>query len=203
MSLLEQIALADERGLAASGLACLDRCLPPTGRGDPEPLRPLWASCENGADWVARLAGVREALECDAPEGEASGDTGPEGGGDTGSVAARVRALLAAAPADFEAEPLRAWSDACSLLALDVHREFDLPSAGGAELLRRCRAGGTEGVGPLVSGELRRQIEILDVLAETAGTVGSGAGLLRVLDLSTEGQRVLRAVMSRRARSRA
>ena len=43
MSLVELIAQADERGLAASGLACLDRCVPLLG-GDDEILRPLWAS---------------------------------------------------------------------------------------------------------------------------------------------------------------
>ncbi|MDX2784412.1 hypothetical protein PV379_44960, partial [Streptomyces caniscabiei] len=42
MSLVELMAQADERGLAAGGLACLDRCVPLLG-GDDEVLRPLWA----------------------------------------------------------------------------------------------------------------------------------------------------------------
>ncbi|MFC8231206.1 hypothetical protein [Streptomyces sp. NPDC057287] len=184
MSLVELIAGADGRGLAASGLACLDRCLPPPeAGGDPEPLRPLWASCESGAEWAARLDGVHAALEAAA---------------ESDAVAARVRALLGAAPRDFAAGPLRAWADACSHLALDVHRECDVP-AGGTET--PGRSGPADG-GPLVAGELRRQALILETLAETAGTPGGGAGLRRVLDLSTEGRRVLRAVMSRRARGR-
>ncbi|WP_405692822.1 hypothetical protein [Streptomyces sp. NBC_01185] len=184
MSLLELIARADGRGLAASGLACLDRCLPPPGTGgDPEPLRPLWASCESGAEWAARLDGAHASLEAAA---------------ESDAVAARVRALLGAAPRDFAAVPLRAWAEACSLLALDVHREFDVP-AGGTEVFR---GPGREDGGPLVTGELRRQSDILATLAETAGSPGGGAGLRRVLDLSTEGRRVLRAVVSRRARGR-
>lgn len=208
MSLMELIALADERGLAAGGLACLDRCLPPPAEGDePEPLRPLWASCENGQEWEARLAAVRAALDGDATAGAGdaagTGETPPGDGpaaGDTPAI--RVRAMLAAAPRDFAVAPLRAWADACSLVALDIHRTFDFPAAGGVEQLNRCRTGDLEGSGPLVTGEVRRQIEILETLAESGGTVGSGAGLRRALDLSTEGQRVLRAVMSRRARGR-
>ncbi len=185
MSLLELIARADERGLAVSGVACLDRCLPAEDGGDPEPLRPLWAACGKGAEWAARLDAVHTALEATA-------------GGD--AVVARVRALLGAAPRDLAAEPLRAWADACSLLALDVHRAYDFPAgddAGGEDL----RAGDGAGAGPLVTGELRRQSEILESLAEAAGAEGGGTGLRRVLDLSTEGRRVLRAVVSRRARS--
>lgn len=193
MSLLELIALADERGLAASGLACLDRCLPLLADdGEPEPLRPLWASCEDGQEWATRLVAVRESLE--------STDI-------TDGPAVQVRTMLGVAPSDFVAGPLREWADACSLVALDIHRQFDFPGPGpaedGAELLKRCRAGETEGGGPLVVGELRRQIQILESLAETTGTVGSGAGLLRVLDMSTDGRRILRAVMSRRARGQA
>ncbi|MEU0145412.1 hypothetical protein ABZ119_05530 [Streptomyces sp. NPDC006288] len=193
MTLLEQIARADERGLAASGLACLDRCLPPPeDGGDPEPLRPLWASCESGAQWAARLDAVHAALERAAPAG---------GTADGGGTAARIRALLGAAPRDFAAGPLRAWADACSLLALDVHRELDFP-ADGAQELELYRAGGAAGHGPLVARELLRQTEILETLAETDGTVGGATGLRRVLDLSAEGRRVLRAVASRRARAR-
>ncbi|MET8769844.1 hypothetical protein ABZV94_23550, partial [Streptomyces sp. NPDC004658] len=61
MSLVELIAQADERGLAASGLACLDRCLPLLG-GDGELLRPLWARLADGSDWSADLARARTAL---------------------------------------------------------------------------------------------------------------------------------------------
>ncbi|MER7057277.1 hypothetical protein [Streptomyces sp. NPDC000351] len=57
--------------------------------------------------------------------------------------------------------------------------------------------GGAEGVSPLVAAELRRQVTVLEVLA------GHGpAGLRRALEVSTEGRRVLRAVVSRRARGR-
>ncbi|MFE9365203.1 hypothetical protein ACFYNN_20920 [Streptomyces sp. NPDC006978] len=188
MSLLELIARADERGLAASGVACLDRCLPPPGAGeDPEPLRPLWACCESGADWAARLGAVHTALE-----GAAARD----------ATAARIRTQLDAAPRDFAAGPLRAWADACSLLALDIHRESDVPVGDGAPTPEIRRAGAAAGGGPLVTGELRRQAEILEGLAETTGGAGGPTGLRRALDLSTEGRRVLRAVMSRRARGR-
>ncbi|MFF9685097.1 hypothetical protein [Streptomyces sp. NPDC014623] len=188
MSLLELIARADERGLAASGVACLDRCLPPPEDGDdPEPLRTLWAGCESGADWAGRLDAAYAALE---------------GAAERDATAARVRTLLGAAPRGFDAVPLRAWADACSLLALDVHRESDVPAGDGAQTSGDCRTGGSPGCGPLVTGELRRQIRILESLAGTTGAAGGGAGLRRVLDLSTEGRRVLRAVMSRRARGR-
>jgi hypothetical protein len=50
---------------------------------------------------------------------------------------------------------------------------------------------------PLVAAELRRQEVILELLAEH----GKG-GLRLALDASTEGRRVLRAVVSRRARGR-
>ncbi|MGW1815042.1 hypothetical protein ACWCQM_15995 [Streptomyces sp. NPDC002125] len=195
MNLLELIADADERGLAASGLACLDRCLPPAEDGsDPEPLRPLWASCETGARWADRLDAVHAELERAGADG-----AGPV----TGATTVRVVALLGAAPREFEAGPLRAWADACSLLALDVHGRFDFPAATDTEALNRCREGGAAGGGPLVLGELRRQAEILEILGGTAETAGGASGLRRVLDLSVEGRRVLRAVMSRHARGRA
>jgi hypothetical protein len=50
---------------------------------------------------------------------------------------------------------------------------------------------------PLVAAELRRQITVLELLATTAP-----GGLRQVLAVSTEGRRVLRAVVSRRARGR-
>ncbi|MFE3372275.1 hypothetical protein ACFXOK_22115 [Streptomyces sp. NPDC059173] len=191
MSLLELIGRADERALAAGALACLDRCLPLLAGTGAEPLRPLWASCENGRDWAIRLAAVRTELE------QASVPDGP---------AALVRAMLGAAPSDFAAQPLREWADACSLVGLRVHGRFDAPDgeapADEEDLLKAARSGEPAAVGPLVAGELERQVRILEILAETTGTAGSGAGLRKALDLSTEGRRVLRAVMSRRARGR-
>ncbi|MFD9600332.1 hypothetical protein [Streptomyces sp. NPDC059970] len=195
MSLLELIAAADERGLAASAVACLDRCLPqPADGADPDPLRPLWAGCADGSGWPDRLAEVRAALDAAAV---------------TEGAAPQIRKLLGEAPVDRAAPELREWADACSLAALKTHCRFDAQGGDEAEsedrieLLNRCRTEGPEGAGPLLAGELRRQIQILETLAETTGTVGSGAALRRVLDLSTEGRRVLRAVVSRQARGRA
>ncbi|MFI5902750.1 hypothetical protein [Streptomyces cyaneofuscatus] len=192
MSLLELIERADERALAASAVACLDRCLPLlAGPDGPEPLRPLWASCEDGREWAIRLAAIRTAMDDEAVS------DGP---------AARVRAMLGAAPSDFDPAPLREWADACSLVALEIHGRFDAPGGepphDAAGLLKAARGGEADGVGPLVAGELERQVRILEILAETAGTAGSGAGVRKALDLSVEGRRVLRAVMSRRARIR-
>jgi hypothetical protein len=191
MSLLELIERADERALAASAVACLDRCLPLlAGPEGAEPLRPLWASCEDGREWAIRLTAVRTAMDHESV---------------TDGPAARVRAMLGAAPSDFAPAPLREWADACSLVALEIHGRFDAPDGDAphdADLLKAARGGVAAEVGPLVAGELERQVRILEILAETAGTAGSGAGVRKALDLSTEGRRVLRAVMSRRARSR-
>ncbi|MFE1367727.1 hypothetical protein ACFW84_26285 [Streptomyces anulatus] len=191
MSLLELIERADERALAAGALACLDRCLPLLAGPGAEPLRPLWASCENGQDWAIRLAAVRTGME------HASVTDGP---------AALVRTMLGAAPSDFAAVPLREWADACSLVALRIHGRLDAPDGDPTpdeeHLFKAARSGEPAAVGPLVAGELERQVRILEILAETTGTAGSGAGLRKALDLSTEGRRVLRAVMSRRARGR-
>ncbi|MFD3485057.1 hypothetical protein [Streptomyces sp. NPDC058665] len=205
MSLVELIVQADERGLAASGVACLDRCLPLLA-DEGEVLRPLWAGIADGADtWAPRLAAAREAMEAAVINDE---------------TALLVRKMLAAAPSEWAAEPLRAWSDSCSVVALEIHQQFDVvgdrtigapgTAADGAysDWVERCRTGVAEGdegrpgigpftAGPLVTGELRRQIQILEILSETAGA----AGLRQALDLSTEGQRVLRAVVSRRARA--
>ncbi|WP_327268478.1 hypothetical protein OG233_11325 [Streptomyces sp. NBC_01218] len=224
MNLWDLIARADARALAASGLACLDRCLPPAPEGEgPEPLRPLWASCEDGTAWAARLAAARETVAAlDTPAAPA----GEPGAREAAEPLVRIRAVLDAAPETFEAGPLRVWADACSLLSLEIHRDADrpagadaadLPDASGAaegdasppaslealELLRIGSAGAEADAGPLVAGELRRQSELLEILAESAGSPGSGAGLRRALDHSTEGRRVLRAVMSRRARHQA
>ncbi|MFJ7061022.1 hypothetical protein ACK8N7_12840 [Streptomyces griseobrunneus] len=191
MSLLELIERADERALAASAVACLDRCLPLlAGPEGAEPLRPLWASCEDGREWAIRLTAVRTAMDHESV---------------TDGPAARVRAMLGAAPSDFAPAPLREWADACSLVALEIHGRFDAPDGGApqdADLLKAARGGAAADAGPLVAGELERQVRILEILAETAGTAGSGAGVRKALDLSTEGRRVLRAVMSRRARIR-
>ncbi|MGW1657425.1 hypothetical protein [Streptomyces atratus] len=195
MSLLELIAAADERGLAASAVACLDRCLPqPADGADPDPLRPLWSGCADGSVWPDRFAQVRAALDAAA---------------DTEGAAPQIRRLLGEVPVDRAAPELREWADACSLAALETHCRFDAQGGDEAEsedrteLLNRCRTEGPEGAGPLLAGELRRQVQILETLAETTGTVGSGAALRRVFDLSTEGRRVLRAVVSRQARGRA
>lgn len=124
----------------------------------------------------------------------------------TDGPAALVRTMLGAAPSDFAAVPLREWADACSLVALRIHGRLDAPDGDTApdeeHLLKAARSGEPAAVGPLVAGELERQVRILEILAETTGTAGSGAGLRKALDLSTEGRRVLRAVMSRRARGR-
>lgn len=188
MSLLELIAAADARGLAASGTACLDRCLPqPDGAAGPDPLRPLWAGCADPQDWPDRLTEARTALDAlpDPPE----------------SVQ-RIAKLLGEAPADRSGEALRTWADACSVLALDLHRGHDAARADATELVARCRAGDPDGAGPLLSGEAARQVRILEMLAEIGDRAPTGAGLRQVMDVSTEGQRVLRAAASRRARVR-
>ncbi|MFJ8084771.1 hypothetical protein ACIQ6Y_29650 [Streptomyces sp. NPDC096205] len=181
MSLVELIAQADERGLAASGLACLDRCVPLLG-GDDELLRPLWANLADGGDpaaWGDLLEQTRDKL--DAP------DTGAD------EAALLARRMLDAAPAARSAAEVRVWADACSVASLQIHRLLD-PAEDTGEVDAH-RAGRTEGMSPLVAAELRRQITVLELLA------GHGpSGLRRALDVSTEGRRVLRAVVSRRTR---
>ncbi|MFC7915207.1 hypothetical protein [Streptomyces sp. NPDC057386] len=191
MSLVELISQADERGLAAGGLACLDRCLPLLG-GDDETLRPLWGSLAEGADpgtWGTILEQVRDKL------------SGGEGAGE--DAAARLaRRMLTAAPAEPSGDGLRAWADACSVASLRIHRLLD-PGAdsdgtvGDAEPVDAHREGRTDGMSPLVAAELRRQITVLELLAEHGA-----AGLRPALEVSTEGRRILRAVVSRRARGR-
>lgn len=93
MSLEELIAQADERGLAVSGVACLDRCVPLLG-GDDEALRPLWGTLAEGpddGDWGEALRQTREKL--DAAAGEAAG-------GCAGEAAELARGMLATAPLD-------------------------------------------------------------------------------------------------------
>lgn len=203
MSLVELIAQADERGLAASGLACLDRCVPLLG-GDDEVLRPLWANLADGGDsaaWGELLEQVRAKLGV----ADVMDDADVED-----EAALLARRMLAAAPAVRSAAEARIWADACSVASLQIHRLLDpaedgassagaLPEAIGsvrAEGATDSAEGRTQGMSPLVAAELRRQISVLEVLA------GHGAsGLRRALDLSTEGRRVLRAVVSRRART--
>lgn len=185
MSLVELIAQADERGLAASGLACLDRCVPLLG-GDDETLRPLWGSLAEGAaadDWAQRLEQTRGKLD----------------GAAEGAAVALAHRMLATAPAECSAPALEEWAHACSVSALRIHRILDggAPHEDVADGIEAARRGRTEGLplSPLAAAELRRQITVLEVLA------GHGpAGLRRALEVSTEGRRVLVAALSRRSR---
>jgi hypothetical protein len=195
MSLVELIAQAGERALAASGLACLDRCAPLLG-GDDEVLRPLWTSLADGAEgetWGECLERARAKLPSLFEE------PGEEAGEDRALQLART--MLATAPAVPAGTPVREWADACSVASLRIHRLLEVMApagdADGADDIDSRRAGRTEGMSPLVAAELRRQIAVLELLAGT----GSG-GLRQVLAVSTEGRRVLRAVVSRRARGR-
>ncbi|QKW08772.1 hypothetical protein HUT18_22740 [Streptomyces sp. NA04227] len=181
MSLVELLAQADERSLAASGLACLDRCVPLLGEDD-EVLRPLWAALAADEDWREPLGRARDVL-----------GGAPEEGDEAAVLAHR---MLGAVPEERASGPLREWADACSVAALQVHRLLDAVADGGRTVSAR-REGRTDDMSPLVAAELRRQTTILEVLS------GRGAGGLRqALDLSAEGRRVLRAVVSRRARVR-
>lgn len=186
MSLVELIAQADERGLAASGLACLDRCIPLLG-GDDEVLRPLWGSLADDSsedDWADRLQQARDALK--AADGKAAAED---------EAAQLARRMLDAAPAARSAPEVRQWADACSVASLQIHRLLD--PAEDATPVDSCREGRTQEMSPLVAAELRRQIAVLELLA------GHGpAGLRQALEVSTEGRRVLQAVVSRRARNR-
>ncbi|RRR79537.1 hypothetical protein EHS43_23670, partial [Streptomyces sp. RP5T] len=107
-----------------------------------------------------------------------------------------ARRMLAAAPAERSAAGVRVWADACSVAALQIHRLLD-PLKDAGDSVDARREGRTEGMSPLVAAELRRQITVLELLA------GHGtAGLRPALEVSTEGRRVLRAVVSRRSRQR-
>ncbi|MFC4499717.1 MULTISPECIES: hypothetical protein [Streptomyces] len=184
MSLVELIAQADERGLAASGLACLDRCVPLLG-GDDEVLRPLWASlAETGSGgWGTALEQARGKLE-----------PGPVEEGSEGALL--VRRMLDGAPAETSAAGLREWAHACSVASLRIHQLLD--AAEDDTPVDARRQGRTEGMPPLAAAELRRQATVLELLA-----AHGPSGLRRALDVCTEGRRVLRAVVSRRARGRA
>ncbi|MEU4150059.1 hypothetical protein [Streptomyces sp. NPDC026659] len=183
MSLVELIAQADARGLAASGLACSDRCVPLVYEDD-ELLRPLWAHLADGSDWSESLEKARAALTAvDPGEDEA---------------ALLVRRMLEEAPAERTLEAVRAWADTCSMASLRIHRLLDpaVDDTTPADDVEAERAGGPESASPLVAADLRRQILVLELLAEH-GT----QGLRRALDVSVEGRRLLRAVVSRRERS--
>ncbi|MER8044998.1 hypothetical protein [Streptomyces sp. NPDC094032] len=164
--LLELIDRADERSLAAAGLACLDRCLPLLAPEGAEVLRPVWAAVArgDGGAWGEAVGKARAALE-------GAGD-GADG------VVTLVRAMLDGLPAEWAEGPLREWAARCSAIALTVHGRYDANEDG-----------------PLHAGELRRQQAVLEAAAH------GPTGLRRARELSTEGGRVLRAVVSRRART--
>ncbi|MEU8541822.1 hypothetical protein AB0C52_17855 [Streptomyces sp. NPDC048717] len=174
--LAELIGRADARGLAAAGLACLDRCLPLLASADraTEVLRPVWAAVArgDGAAWGTALAKVRAELG----DGDAGGTAGTAGAAGAGAL---VRGMLAGAPADWAEGPLRAWAGECSGAALAVHEHYDAKP----------------GIGLLRAGELRRQQAVLE------STAHGPTGLRRARELSAEGGRVLRAVVARRART--
>jgi hypothetical protein len=194
MSLVELIAQADERGLAASGLACLDRCVPLLG-GDDEVLRPLWAGLvDDGVDWGERVVKVRGELEAAAPP-SGSAESSAESSREDGEVVVLARRMLDAVPDERSVDGVREWAEVCSVAALRIHQLLDPLDKGGAETVGACREGRTEGVGHLVSAELRRQVVVLELLAEHGAV-----GVRQALSVSTEGRRVLRAVVSRRAR---
>lgn len=167
--LLELIDRADERSLAAAGLACLDRCLPLLAPEGAEALRPVWAAVArgDGGAWAEAVGKARAELD---------GAGGAEA--DAGGLVSMVRAMLDGLPAEWAEGPLREWAGRCSAIALTVHRLHDA----------------NEG-GPLHAGELRRQQAVLEAAAH------GPTGLRRARELSTEGGRVLRAVVSRRART--
>ncbi|MEU3605913.1 hypothetical protein AB0E83_10715 [Streptomyces sp. NPDC035033] len=165
----ELIGGADGRGLAAAGLACLDRCLPLLVPDRAEALRPVWAAVAraDAAAWAEAVGKAR--VDLDGAGGGAAED---------GGVVTLVRAMLDGMPAEWAEEPLRAWAERCSAQALAVHRLYDVGEDG-----------------PLQAGELRRQLAVLDAVAQ------GPTGLRRARELSVEGGRVLRAVVSRRART--
>ncbi|MFE9658860.1 hypothetical protein [Streptomyces sp. NPDC005955] len=233
MSLVELIAGADARGLAVSGLACLDRCVPLLG-GDDELLRPLWASLGDAGDgapgadaatWGERLDRVRTALteRAAAQDGNGDGDRGEDGSGSGNGdavgdeVVRRALAMLSAAPAALPEElrdgastdtRLRRWADDCSVAALRIHLLLDpgpgadlpagdAPEGGPDDPLTAPRADRGGELPPLADAELRRQVAVLELLAAR----GAG-GLRQAHAVTTEGRRVLRAVVSRRSRGR-
>ncbi|MDX3282032.1 hypothetical protein [Streptomyces scabiei] len=198
MSLVELLAQADERGLAASGLACLDRCVPLLG-GDDEVLRPLWAELVDGGEgWGAKLAKARGELalsDADAAGAGADVGAGARTAASDEEAVLLARRMLDAVPDERSGDALRAWADICSVSALRIHQLLDPLDAGGDDSVADCRAGRTEGASHLVAAELRRQAVVLELLAQHGA-----AGMRQALGAATEGRRVLRAVVSRRAR---
>ncbi|MEV8566179.1 hypothetical protein AB0436_11490 [Streptomyces sp. NPDC051322] len=198
MSVVEVISQADGRGLAVSGLACLDRCVPLLCADD-EVLRPLWTGLANeGRGWGEGLDSARSA-----PAGP-----GTAVDADLVEAAELARTMLDEAPAELlpylegtagasARGPLYAWADACSTAALEIHRLLS-GTSDATWSVTATREGSAHGTVPLVAAELRRQKQILGLLSDPA----PGA-LRRALDLTTEGRHVVRAVVSRRARARA
>ncbi|MFI8827510.1 hypothetical protein [Streptomyces sp. NPDC053431] len=105
-------------------------------------------------------------------------DGAGDGDVDAGGVVTMVRVMLDGVPAEWAEGPLREWAGRCSSIALTLHRLYDATEAG-----------------PLHAGELRRQSAVLEAAAH------GPTGLRRARELSIEGGRVLRAVVSRRART--
>ena len=147
----------------------------------------------------AELAPAASDLESD-PESDADsgGDvrfgSGSGSGGDE-EIVVLARRMLDAVPLERSGEALSEWADVCSVSALRIHQLLDPLDAGGDDSVAACRAGRTEGASHLVAAELRRQVVVLELLAQHGAS-----GVRQALGVSTEGRRVLRAVVSRRAR---
>ncbi|MFJ2739178.1 hypothetical protein ACIO3O_05875 [Streptomyces sp. NPDC087440] len=178
VELTDRISRADERALAVSALACLDRCLPLLEYVDgvavdaDAALRPLWEAAEGGEEWLGRLRQAAALVVRAVTQAESAPVTHAE------SAPVEVLRRAAAVPRVYAADELRTWAGECSAAALAVHRHLD----------------GDRDGGPLATGELRRQERLLDLLA------GDGDGLRAAFVQSTEGKRVLRAAAARRAR---
>ncbi|MDX2861124.1 hypothetical protein, partial [Streptomyces scabiei] len=183
MSLVELLAQADERGLAASGLACLDRCVPLLG-GDDEVLRPLWAELVDGGEgWGAKLAKARGELalsDADAAGAGADVGAGARTAASDEEAVLLARRMLDAVPDERSGDALRAWADICSVSALRIHQLLDPLDAGGDDSVADCRAGRTEGASHLVAAELRRQVVVLELLAQHGA-----AGMRQALGAAT------------------
>lgn len=143
----------------------------------------MWAAVARGDGEAWGEAVAKARVELDA-----------ELGADGTEDAEAVRGMLAYAPAVWTAEALRVWAGECSVTALTLHGRYDAAEAPDG-LVERCRAGDADGAGPLLAGELRRQQTVLESVAH------GPTGLRRARELSVEGGRVLRAVVSRRART--
>lgn len=124
-----------------------------------------------------------------------SGSGSGSGAGGDEEIVVLARRMLDAVPLERSGEALREWADLCSVSALRIHQLLDPLDAGGDDSVAACRAGRTEGASHLVAAELRRQVVVLELLAQHGAS-----GVRQALGVSTEGRRVLRAVVSRRAR---